>query len=903
MTKKLFPILILIVTCASISAAPQLLDERWEQANGAWDRGDYLAALRGFETLLKGADADRWVERIALTTGELFQVKELAPDGRALRFSPSGRYAAFDTGAAPGTVTHIIDVENQFQKVADIQGESVSFSPVRPMAVFLRAKDTPESLALRREIDELSKTANLDAQALTAKRRQLSAIESKNLEVILRDLSSGKEQRLEDSGLLKASVTFSADGATVYIVGARESEPTSSDLYALSENGAPRALTSGPGFKTSPEVVPGGKFIIYTLAGQSPFQRGGGRQGGPGGGGGQGVARGQGAPPAGAQAAGQGRGQGTVPTGVPAGRGGGGQGQRSQFAVLDLASGEPVTFTGSAPAVAANGSSLVYLGENGNAIQYVKLATPVTQVTAKRSTERIGSADLSPDGSRITFEMPYTRNTEIFCIKPDGTEEARVSREIQPDWSPRFLTATRILAIKGERRHARSYLYDLETKAVIKLFHNNTVRTIAPEYEWAANPAGNKILILAQRNGDTISPERGVFLLDLERKITRDELLARLRDNMAAEQALRTSGDAMFRPIADRVRAITEQVSITKLYEYQAALFDFDSKYISQPGNKLAGEYIYRTLESFGYHPEYQWFSSREIRTANILATLPGKENPDLIYVLSSHYDSNQRGPGADDNSSAIAVLLETARIMAKTPMPATIIFAAFTGEEAGLLGSREFVRQAVEKKLKFMGALNNDMIGWTNDNRLDNTIRYSNAGIRDLQHAASFLFSKMITYDARYFKSTDAAAYYDAYGDIVGGFGSYPVLGNPYYHQPTDLLETVNQQLLVEATKANTASLMLLASSPARLKDLKAVSAEGGALELSWSPSPEKGVVSYRVAYGPENGPKSTITVKAPNTKLRGLKPGGKVTISVRAVNRAGLSGWDGAQATMVVK
>ena len=115
--------------------------------------------------------------------------------------------------------------------------------------------------------------------------------------------------------------------------------------------------------------------------------------------------------------------------------------------------------------------------------------------------------------------------------------------------------------------------------------------------------------------------------------------------------------------------------------------------------------------------------------------------------------------------------------------------------------------------KLKIVGALNNDMIGWANDHRLDNTIRYSNPGIRDIQHAAAMQFSNLITYDALYYKSTDAAAYYEAYGDIVGGIGSYPVLGNPHYHQSHDLLDTINHQLIAEVAKTTAATLMLLAS------------------------------------------------------------------------------------------
>ena len=857
---------------------PEILDDRYERAYQAWDSGDYIAALQGFAALLKGPDADRWQDRIALITGELYQVSEVATDGAALRFSPSGRYAAFEISARPSLVTRIVDVEHNLAKVAEIQGSGLAFSPSRDAVAFLRTRETPEISALRKEIDDLAKAAVPDRQTLLGKQRQLSALEARNADIIIRDLSSEKEQRLEDDGLIKAGIAFSADGREIYFIGGRESDTASNEIYAVSETGKPRAVTSGPGFKINPIAAAGGKFLIYSLSSQTPFPRATAPQAG--------------------QAGGR---QGGAPSGFSGGgRGGAAQGARREFAVLDLASSAATNFTGSTPSIAAGGSALVFISDSGaeNAIQLLRLAVPLTPATIKKSQERIAFVSISPDGARVAFEMPHQKNGEIFCIKADGTGEIRVSHEIQPDWAPRFITNSKIVAIKGERRHARSHLYDLDSQAVIKLFHNNTLRTIAPEYEWVANPAGNRILIQAQRNGDTISPERGVYLLDLDRKVSRDALLARIQENSAAEQALRAAGEAMFRPIASMVRSVTERASITKIYEYEEALFHFDSKHITQPGNKLAGEYISRTLESFGYQPQFQWFNSGEMRTANILATLRGTENPDLVYVLSSHFDSNQRCPGADDNSSATAVLLETARIMAKTPMPATIIFAAFTGEEAGLLGSREFVRQAVQNKMQLLGALNNDMIGWTNDHRLDNTIRYSNAGIRDLQHAAAFLFSKMITYDARTFKSTDAAAYYDAYGDIVGGFGSYPVLGNPNYHQPTDLLETMNHQLLLEAAKANAASILMLAASPARVKGLKAEVTKGDTVEVSWTPSPEKGVTSYTVACGPEANPMvRTLTVKEPKARISGLKMGEKPQVAVKAVNARGLSSWDWAR------
>ena len=230
----------------------------------------------------------------------------------------------------------------------------------------------------------------------------------------------------------------------------------------------------------------------------------------------------------------------------------------------------------------------------------------------------------------------------------------------------------------------------------------------------------------------------------------------------------------------------------------------------------------------------------------------------------------------------------------------ATIKFAFFTGEEAGLLGSREFVRRAVRDGEHIVGALNNDMLGWANNGRLDNTIRYSNEGIRDVQHAAAFLFSGLITYDAKYYKSTDAHAYYEEYGDIVGGIGSYPVLGNPHYHQATDELATINQDLIRETTKTNIASIALLAASPSRLTGLRVHQERGGGGTIvQWNPSVESSVSSYTVAYGPVDDPmRYTVRVGEPEVMIN--LPDRPLVLAVRAVNQRGLASWDWARTTV---
>jgi hypothetical protein len=359
---------------------------------------------------------------------------------------------------------------------------------------------------------------------------------------------------------------------------------------------------------------------------------------------------------------------------------------------------------------------------------------------------------------------------------------------------------------------------------------------------------------------------------------------------------------AAFAPLADTVRTVLAKGSVTRDYAYEKALFDFDSKHVTQPGNAKAIDYLERTYRSFGYSPELQWFEpaqARGNRTANILATLRGTENPDLIYVVSSHFDSVAAGPGADDDTSGTAALLEAARMLSATPLPATVVFASFTGEEAGLLGSREFVRVTGAAGWNVVGALNNDMIGWAGDGpRLDNTIRYSNAGIRDVQLGASFLFTDLVLFDAKYYRSTDAAAFYEAWGDIVGGIGSYPVLANPNYHQPTDFLETMNHRQILETSRVTAATLVYLASSPSRLNGL-AVSQTAGGVDLTWSASPERGIRQYVVAYGPAADPLRTrITVTTPRATLPVLPSG--TQIAVKAVNARGLEGWDWARAVL---
>jgi hypothetical protein len=567
--------------------------------------------------------------------------------------------------------------------------------------------------------------------------------------------------------------------------------------------------------------------------------------------------------------------------------------------VLDRDGGRAFFAAAVQPSVSRDGSTLAFLRAEAGRVQVEAVALPGGPLGMRPpsrvlvSTERpLANAVVSPDGRWVAYQERPVDDWEVFAARTDGSEVRQLSLEIQHDRGPVWVGTGHVLAAKGEGRHMRSFLYDVSGGPTIKLFHNNTVRTIAPEYEWAATPDGSRILIVADRDGDTVSPERGVYLVDLDTRVTVAEVRERLLDALAVEEDLRARGRAAFAPVADVIAPVAEAISVARIYEYARNVYAFGSKHITAPGNARAIDYYVERLRSFGYEPELQWFEPQPgVRSANVIARVQGTVDPELVYVVSSHFDSAQESPGADDNSSGATALLEIARLLADNPMAATIELAFLTAEESGLLGAREYARRAVAEGKHVAGVLNNDMVGWANDPRLDNTIRYSNPGIRDIQHAAAMQFSRLITYDSRYYQRTDAAAFFDAYGDIVGGIGSYPVLGNPHYHQYTDRLETVDQELVAEVARTTVATIMLLAMSPARVNGLEVA---GGSAR--WEASLETGIRAYEVRWQAADG-WVTAEVMEPRAALPGIVTGGAV--QVRAIHERGTVGWDWARAT----
>jgi hypothetical protein len=112
---------------------------------------------------------------------------------------------------------------------------------------------------------------------------------------------------------------------------------------------------------------------------------------------------------------------------------------------------------------------------------------------------------------------------------------------------------------------------------------------------------------------------------------------------------------------------------------------------------------------------------THEVKLKNVVATLKGTDpNDDRIIVISAHLDSRAAldndstsfAPGANDDGSGVAALLEMVRIMASKKFSATIVFMAVSGEEHGLYGAKYMATKAKQEKWNIIAMLNNDMIG-----------------------------------------------------------------------------------------------------------------------------------------------------------------------------------------------
>jgi hypothetical protein len=131
-----------------------------------------------------------------------------------------------------------------------------------------------------------------------------------------------------------------------------------------------------------------------------------------------------------------------------------------------------------------------------------------------------------------------------------------------------------------------------------------------------------------------------------------------------------------------------------------------------------AAAYIRRELAAMGWSVEELPFEAGPLRFVNLQATIRGTTRADEIIVVGAHYDTADDTPGADDNASSVAGLLEIARRLAGTHPGRTLRFVFFANEEPPFfntewMGSRAYAREAAARRERIVAMLSLETIGY----------------------------------------------------------------------------------------------------------------------------------------------------------------------------------------------
>ncbi len=131
-----------------------------------------------------------------------------------------------------------------------------------------------------------------------------------------------------------------------------------------------------------------------------------------------------------------------------------------------------------------------------------------------------------------------------------------------------------------------------------------------------------------------------------------------------------------------------------------------------------AADYIEAELRAAGWPVQRQVYQAEQRQVANLVAEIPGRQHPEQILLIGAHYDSVLGSPGANDNGSGVAALLEMARRLAGRPAARTIRLVAFVNEEPPFfqtvqMGSRVYVEQVKQRGEKIVAMLCLETIGY----------------------------------------------------------------------------------------------------------------------------------------------------------------------------------------------
>jgi Zn-dependent M28 family amino/carboxypeptidase len=281
-------------------------------------------------------------------------------------------------------------------------------------------------------------------------------------------------------------------------------------------------------------------------------------------------------------------------------------------------------------------------------------------------------------------------------------------------------------------------------------------------------------------------------------------------------------------PAISSLLAAVDQARLAKTVK---SLANFPTRHSLSPHNVEAARWLRDQFKAIGYRDvTLHDFTIEGQKRHNVVCTKKGSTNPGKYVLVGAHYDSRMsdlsdssaNAPGADDNGSGSAALLELAHVFKTVDMPCSIQLVAFSGEEQGLLGSTAYVGAVHAQGLDLRLMLNLDMIGHLDDARHRVIIVERDLGNAESandapsQAAADEMASTALEftslkpklgpiYDSDYMP-------FEHFGYVC--IGVFDGAGNqPFYHSTTDTPDKVDAGFHAEVVRMVVATVFRIAS------------------------------------------------------------------------------------------
>ena len=269
---------------------------------------------------------------------------------------------------------------------------------------------------------------------------------------------------------------------------------------------------------------------------------------------------------------------------------------------------------------------------------------------------------------------------------------------------------------------------------------------------------------------------------------------------------------------------LLDDVSTDRLRADVAALAAFHTRHTFSTHIAAAADHLVARFHSLGHPGAGKRAWTRLGHTGqNVVAIKPGVAPAPRTVILGAHYDSRMqtasdatsRAPGADDNASGVAAVLEIARLLGGVDLVDTVHFVCFSGEEQGLWGSTEYAAQLEADGVGVHWMINLDMIGHPPADGSVTVERDTGNAVPGNDSASLALGAVMSQAATDYttlpvmlgpIYSSDYMPF-EARGWVT--VGAYEGEGNPHYHQTSDDVGTVDYSYLTQVTRMVLATLL----------------------------------------------------------------------------------------------